>query len=34
LPICEAVNDVLSGGIDLDTAIEALLNRPFRAEAP
>jgi glycerol-3-phosphate dehydrogenase (NAD(P)+) len=33
LPICQAVDDVLSGRIDLDTAIEALLTRPFRAEA-
>ncbi len=33
LPICQAVNDVLSGRHDLNTAIEALLSRPFRAEA-
>jgi len=33
LPICQAVDDVLSGRSGLDTAIDALLNRPFRAEA-
>jgi len=32
LPICGAVDAVINQGIDIDTAIEALLNRPFRAE--
>ena len=33
LPICQAIDDVLSQRKDLNSAIEALLNRPFRAEA-
>jgi glycerol-3-phosphate dehydrogenase (NAD(P)+) len=32
LPICEAIDDVLSQRKDLKAAIESLLNRPFRAE--
>ncbi len=33
LPICQAVDDVLSQRMDLNSAIETLLSRPFRAEA-
>jgi glycerol-3-phosphate dehydrogenase (NAD(P)+) len=33
MPICEAVHDVLRGAMSVDEAIEALLSRPFRAEA-
>ncbi len=33
MPICEAVNSVLTGQMKLDAAIEAVLSRPFRAEA-
>ncbi len=33
MPICEAVNDVLAGRLSVDEAIEAVLSRPFRAEA-
>jgi glycerol-3-phosphate dehydrogenase (NAD(P)+) len=33
MPICEAVNDVLAGRLSVDAAIEAVLSRPFRAEA-
>ena len=32
LPICLAVNDVVSGAMSVDDAIEGLLARPFRAE--
>jgi glycerol-3-phosphate dehydrogenase (NAD(P)+) len=32
LPICEAVDAVINRGVGIDAAIEALLNRPFRAE--
>jgi glycerol-3-phosphate dehydrogenase (NAD(P)+) len=32
LPICEAVDAVINQGVGIDKAIEALLNRPFRAE--
>lgn len=32
MPICEAVNAVISGHISVDDAIGALLARPFRAE--
>jgi len=32
MPICAAVDQVLSGVLDVDGAIEALLNRPFRPE--
>ena len=32
LPICQAVYDVISGTMDVDTAIEGLLSRPFRSE--
>ena len=31
-PICSAVEDILSGKIDVGAAIEALLSRPIRAE--
>ncbi|KAA5802308.1 NAD(P)-dependent glycerol-3-phosphate dehydrogenase [Alkalicaulis satelles] len=33
MPICDAVNAVLSGALDVDGAIEVLLARPFGAEA-
>ena len=33
MPICQAVHQVLSGALDTDGAIEALLARPFRAES-
>ena len=33
LPICQAVDDVLAGRSDVNAAIDALLNRPFRPEA-
>lgn len=33
MPICEAMDAVLAGRIGLDQAIDALLARPFRAEA-
>ncbi len=33
MPICEAVDAVLSGRLDVDAAIEALLARPFKPEA-
>ncbi len=33
LPICQAVDAVLAGHMDLDAAIEDLLSRPFRAES-
>ncbi|MCC5997187.1 MAG: NAD(P)-dependent glycerol-3-phosphate dehydrogenase [Oceanicaulis sp.] len=33
LPICDAVNAVLSGALDVDGAIETLLSRPFGPEA-
>ena len=32
LPICQAVHAVLSGGADIDAAIDGLLARPFTAE--
>ena len=32
MPICDAVNAILSGAISLDDAIEALLSRPFKLE--
>ena len=32
LPICEAIDAVINKGVGLDEAIEALLNRPLRAE--
>lgn len=32
LPICAAVDAVVSGGLTIDAAIEGLLARPFRAE--
>ena len=32
LPICEAIDAVINQGVGLDEAIEALLNRPLRAE--
>ena len=32
MPICEAVRDILAGDTDVDTAIEALLSRPFTFE--
>ncbi|MGE3143148.1 MAG: NAD(P)H-dependent glycerol-3-phosphate dehydrogenase [Hyphomonadaceae bacterium] len=32
MPICSAVNAILSGALSVDAAIEALLARPFRAE--
>jgi glycerol-3-phosphate dehydrogenase (NAD(P)+) len=32
LPICEAVNAVLSGDMDVSRAIEALLSRPLKSE--
>jgi glycerol-3-phosphate dehydrogenase (NAD(P)+) len=31
-PICSAVEDILSGALEVDAAIEALLSRPIRAE--
>lgn len=33
MPICEAVHRVLTGTLNIDGAIEALLARPFRAES-
>ncbi len=33
MPICEAVAAILAGRIGVDAAIEALLSRPFKAEA-
>ncbi len=33
LPICQAIDTVLAGRADLDTAIGELLSRPFRAES-
>jgi len=33
MPICEAVNAVLSGALSVDGAIEALLARPFKPES-
>lgn len=32
MPIAAAVHAIVSGALDVDTAIEALLSRPFRAE--
>lgn len=32
MPICAAVDQVINHGADIDTAIEGLLNRPFRPE--
>ena len=32
LPICEAVNAVLAGEMDVSRAIEALLSRPLKSE--
>lgn len=32
MPIAAAVDAIVSGALDVDTAIEALLSRPFRAE--
>ncbi|MGJ3232054.1 MAG: NAD(P)H-dependent glycerol-3-phosphate dehydrogenase [Oceanicaulis sp.] len=32
MPICQAVDAVLSGGLSVDGAIEALLSRPFKPE--
>jgi glycerol-3-phosphate dehydrogenase (NAD(P)+) len=32
LPLCNAVNAVLSGGMSVDQAIDALLSRPLKAE--
>jgi glycerol-3-phosphate dehydrogenase (NAD(P)+) len=32
MPICAAVDQVINHGADIDSAIEGLLNRPFRAE--
>jgi glycerol-3-phosphate dehydrogenase (NAD(P)+) len=32
MPICQAVNAILEDKLDIDTAIAALLSRPFRAE--
>lgn len=32
MPICEAVDAILSGRLTLDKALDALLNRPFRSE--
>lgn len=32
MPICEAMDSVLAGRIELDAAIDDLLSRPFRAE--
>jgi glycerol-3-phosphate dehydrogenase (NAD(P)+) len=32
MPLCAAVDDVLSGRVSLDSAIDGLLSRPFRAE--
>jgi glycerol-3-phosphate dehydrogenase (NAD(P)+) len=34
MPICAAVDKVINHGADIDRAIEGLLSRPFRAEAP
>jgi glycerol-3-phosphate dehydrogenase (NAD(P)+) len=33
MPICEAVHGILEGRLSVDEAIEAVLSRPFRAEA-
>jgi glycerol-3-phosphate dehydrogenase (NAD(P)+) len=33
MPISEAVHDIVAGSIGTDTAIEALLSRPQRAES-
>jgi glycerol-3-phosphate dehydrogenase (NAD(P)+) len=33
MPICRAVAEIAAGRLTVDDAIEALLNRPFRAEA-
>ncbi len=33
MPICEAVNNVVSGQMTVDEAVDALLSRPLRAEA-
>lgn len=32
MPICQAVHQVVSGEVSVDTAIQGLLSRPFRAE--
>ncbi len=32
MPICAAVDDIIAGRTDIDSAIKALLSRPFRAE--
>jgi glycerol-3-phosphate dehydrogenase (NAD(P)+) len=32
MPICEAIAAVLAGKLDVDSAIESLLTRPFKAE--
>jgi glycerol-3-phosphate dehydrogenase (NAD(P)+) len=32
MPICRAVDDILSGRASLDSAITALLSRPFTQE--
>jgi glycerol-3-phosphate dehydrogenase (NAD(P)+) len=32
MPICEAVNAIVEGRLDVDTAIAGLLSRPFKAE--
>jgi glycerol-3-phosphate dehydrogenase (NAD(P)+) len=32
LPICEAVRAILTGELEVDEAIEAILSRPFRSE--
>jgi glycerol-3-phosphate dehydrogenase (NAD(P)+) len=32
MPICEAVNAIVEGRLEVDAAIAALLSRPFRAE--
>lgn len=32
MPICEAVNAIVTGNADIDATIQTLLNRPFRAE--
>jgi glycerol-3-phosphate dehydrogenase (NAD(P)+) len=32
MPVCSAVAAIVSGRLDVDTAIEALLSRPFKAE--
>jgi glycerol-3-phosphate dehydrogenase (NAD(P)+) len=34
MPICQAVDAVLSGALSVDAAIEALLARPFKLETP